>query len=140
MLPYWLLSYEEMQAMLLDRSDTNAPNQAMLLSKTVLEAKQNTVKGTPSLQSILTVDSPIPYDLNQVLFNLKQLDTAMIPGVKAGSEKQGPYFGKLTRFNQRLEAKLADKRLGFLFHLSENELKTDWMLHFCNTLMGAKQK
>lgn len=139
MLPYWLLSYEEMQAMLLDRSDTNAPNQAMLLSKTVLEAKQNTVKGTPSLQSILTVDSPIPYDLNQVLFNLKQLDTAMIPGVKAGSEKQGPYFGKLTRFNQRLEAKLADKRLGFLFHLSSPELKTDWMLHFCNTLMGAKQ-
>jgi hypothetical protein len=35
MLPYWLLTYEEMLAMLLDRSDSNAPNQAMVFSKTV---------------------------------------------------------------------------------------------------------
>jgi hypothetical protein len=27
-LPYWLLSYEEIEALLLDRSDSNAPNQA----------------------------------------------------------------------------------------------------------------
>jgi len=40
MLPYWLLTYEEMLAMLLDRSDSNAPNQAMLFSKTVFEKKQ----------------------------------------------------------------------------------------------------
>jgi len=46
MLPYWLLTYEEMQALLLDRSDTNAPNQAMQLSKNVNEAKEAKVVGT----------------------------------------------------------------------------------------------
>lgn len=40
-LPYWLLTYEEMQAMLLDRSDSNAPNQAMMFSTAVLESKKN---------------------------------------------------------------------------------------------------
>ncbi len=39
MLPYWLLTYEEMLAMLLDRSDNNAPNQAMIFSKTVFNEK-----------------------------------------------------------------------------------------------------
>ena len=29
-LPYWLLNYEEMLALMLDRSDSNAPNQAMV--------------------------------------------------------------------------------------------------------------
>ena len=32
-LPYWLLSYEEMLALMLDRSDTNAPNQAKASDK-----------------------------------------------------------------------------------------------------------
>ena len=32
-LPYWLLTYEEMLAMLLDRSDQNAPNQAMVFAR-----------------------------------------------------------------------------------------------------------
>jgi DNA helicase HerA-like ATPase len=34
-LPYWLISYEEMTTMLIDRSDQNAPNQAMVLSRTL---------------------------------------------------------------------------------------------------------
>lgn len=139
MLPYWLLSYEEMQAMLLDRSDANAPNQAMLLSKTVMEAKQDSIKEDESLSSVITVDSPVPYDLNAVLNKLKDLDTAMVPGSGKDGKKQGPYYGKLTRFNQRLETKLADKRLGFLFHLSEDELRNNWMEHLCSTLMGARQ-
>lgn len=46
MVPYWLLNYEEMQALLLDRSDQNAPNQAMLLSREVLCEKEKTVAGT----------------------------------------------------------------------------------------------
>ena len=36
-LPYWLLSYEEMLALMLDRSDSNAPNQAMVFSQAVIQ-------------------------------------------------------------------------------------------------------
>ncbi|MGV2686575.1 DUF87 domain-containing protein, partial [Clostridium perfringens] len=39
--PYWLLGYEDMTSMLVDRSDQNAPNQSMVLSRTVIAAKMS---------------------------------------------------------------------------------------------------
>ncbi len=138
MVPYWLLNYEEMQALLLDRSDQNAPNQAMLLSREVLNAKEKTVEGT-AYDKIITVDSPVAYDLKPLLKRLEELDEQMVPGAKAGTEKQGPYFGKLTRFNQRLANKLSDKRMGFMFSLNVGELKQDWLEQFCNALMDGTQ-
>lgn len=138
MVPYWLLNYEEMQALLLDRSDQNAPNQAMLLSREVLSAKEKTVEGT-AYDKIITVDSPVAYDLKPLLKRLEELDEQMVPGAKAGTEKQGPYYGKLTRFNQRLANKLSDKRMGFMFSLNAEELKLDWLGQFCKTLMDGAQ-
>lgn len=140
MLPYWLLTYEEMLAMLLDRSDSNAPNQAMLFSKMVFnekikyldEIKDTTFKGN------ITIDSPIPYKIENVLSELKKLDEEMVTGSRG--DKQGPYFGKLTRFIQRLEAKIQDKRLGFLFQISEDELQLNWMVDFCCKLMDGSAK
>jgi hypothetical protein len=136
MLPYWLLTYEEMLAMLLDRSDNNAPNQAMLFSKTVFTEKHkylDKVEDANNFKDSITIDSPIPYKIENVLQELKQLDEKMVPGSR--SEKQGPFFGKLTRFIQRLEAKKDDKRIGFLFHLSEDEMQLDWLNDFCRALM-----
>lgn len=138
MVPYWLLNYEEMQALLLDRSDQNAPNQAMLLSREVLSEKEKTVTGT-AFDKIITVDSPVAYDMRPMLKKLEDLDEQMVPGAKVGSEKQGPYFGKLTRFNQRLANKLSDKRMGFMFSLSAEELKQDWLEKFCKVLMDGEQ-
>ena len=140
MLPYWLLTYEEMLAMLLDRSDSNAPNQAMLFSKTVFTEKQkylDEVKDTIFKDSI-TIDSPIPYKLEKVLQELKRLDEGMVPGA-AGKEKQGSFFGKLTRFIQRLEAKKDDKRIGFLFQVSDDELQLNWLNDFCSALMHGSE-
>ena len=137
MLPYWMLTYEEMLAMLLDRSDSNAPNQAMLFSKTVYSEKQkylNYIKDTLFKDSI-TIDSPIPYRIEKVIEELEQLDVEMVSGARQGKEKQGAFYGKLTRFIQRLEAKSQDKRLGFLFQISEDELKIDWLNDFCSALM-----
>jgi len=135
MLPYWLLTYEEMLAMLLDRSDSNAPNQAMLFSKTVFSEKQeylDEVKDTTFKDSI-TIDSPIPYKIENVLQKLKRLDEEMVTGSRG--DKQGPFFGKLTRFIQRLEAKKDDKRIGFLFQVSDDELQLEWLNEFCSALM-----
>lgn len=140
MLPYWLLTYEEMLAMLLDRSDSNAPNQAMLFSKTIFTEKQkylDEVKDTIFKDSI-TIDSPIPYKLEKVLQELKRLDEGMVPGA-AGKEKQGPFFGKLTRFIQRLEAKKDDKRIGFLFQVSDDELQLNWLNDLCSALMHGSE-
>ena len=44
-LPYWLLTYEEMLSLMLDRSDNNAPNQAMMFSNQVIKHKKDFLHG-----------------------------------------------------------------------------------------------
>ncbi len=136
-LPYWLLSYEEMLAMLLDRSDQNAPNQAMLFSREVTHAKRQRLEADEKKEVLanFTVDSPVPYDLDSVLSSLKDVDTEMVAGARG--EKQGPFHGKLTRFIQRLEAKQSDRRLGFLFGLPDEAMTYDWMPTLCKRLLGG---
>lgn len=137
-LPYWLLSYEEMTAMLLDRSDTNAPNQSRALFDLILREKQSTAKtaGDVTTEANMTVESPIPYKIQAVLDELKRLDEEMVPGARAGSEKQGPLNSKLTRFIQRLESKIADKRLNFLFNDDAALLAYDWLPQLIEKILG----
>lgn len=115
-LPYWLLSHEELMSLMLDRSDQNAPNQAALFTRFVLEGKRDylmTCDHEDEAQKI-TVDSPVPFDIATLIEKLENKDAEMIQG-SAGREKQGPYHGKLTRFVQRLRTRVGDKRLNFMF-------------------------
>ena len=94
-LPYWLLSYEEVMAMMLDRSDQNAPNQARALFDLVIKQKKEKLKEN-NKQNILdnfTIDSPVPYSINEVLQELENKDTEMVPGSK-NRDKQGPLYAK----------------------------------------------
>jgi hypothetical protein len=135
-LPYWLLTYEEMLSLMLDRSDSNAPNQAMIFSNAVLKGKQSFLCeiGKAELSASITLDSPVPYDLNQLLTELLDKDREMVSG-SGGKDKQGTYFGKLTRFIQRLQTKQNDKRLNFMFSQDQNLLKYEYMLNLCSKVM-----
>ena len=136
-LPYWLLTYEEMLSLMLDRSDNNAPNQAMMFSSAVIDGKKQFLidADKAEMEANITLDSPIPYNLDALLSSLKSKDEEMVPGAKAGTEKQGPYFGKLTRFIQRLETKQKDKRLNFMFSSDDTLLDYNYMGKLCNKLM-----
>ena len=135
-LPYWLLTYDEMLSMMLDRSDNNAPNQAMVFSTEVMSEKKKYLQDSnkEDVASVITLDSPVPYSIQNVLQCLKTKDVEMVKGAK--SEKQGPYHGKLTRFIQRLEAKLNDKRLHFMFSDKPENMKYDYMAELCEHLMS----
>ena len=135
-LPYWLLTYEEMLSLMLDRSDNNAPNQAMMFSNAVIDGKKAFLceKGKHEMKANITLDSPIPYQLDSLLKELRDSDTKMVPGARG--EKQGPYNGKLTRFIQRLETKRGDKRLNFMFSSDESLLSYDYMVELCAKLMA----
>jgi len=135
-LPYWLLTYEEMIALMLDRSDSNAPNQAMMFSTSVIKGKRDYLesKSKSELAEIITLDSPTPYNLNSLLEYFKEEDVKIEKG-SSGRDKQGTYYGKLTRFIQRLEAKKSDKRLNFMFSNNSNLLSTNYMTDLCNRLM-----
>jgi len=135
-LPYWLLTYEEMLSLMLDRSDSNAPNQAMMFSNAVIDGKRAFLKSIErgDMTESITLDSPIPYDLKKLLNCLREKDTEKIPGARG--EKQGTYFGKLTRFIQRLETKKNDKRLNFMFGEDSSLLDYSYMKELCEKLMS----
>lgn len=137
-LPYWLLSYEEIEALLLDRSDSNAPNQSRTLFDLIIKHKKEQLE-KENKQDVLinfTVESPIPYKISDVLDELiyKDKDETQ-PGAKAGTTKAGPLHDKLTRFIQRLKSKRVDKRLNFLFNSDDELLKYDWFLSLINKLL-----
>ncbi|MFW2541598.1 ATP-binding protein [Primorskyibacter sp. 2E107] len=140
-LPYWLLGYEALVSMFVDRSDQNAPNQSMIMTRTIVDAKKGTldpVKHEEILENF-TIDSPVPFDINSVLQNLKDLDEEMVPGARG--EKQGPYHGKLSRLIGRLEAKRHDRRLAFLFQPPNECMDMEWlerMVHAISTGRGAQ--
>ena len=126
-LPYWMLNNEEMLSMLLDRSDQNAPNQASRFRLHVRSLKHKTLTevGDKNVEMTFTVDSPIPYDLPALLDELKKDNTRKGQG-KSGPIK-GPWEDKLTRFIARLEAKLSDRRYGFMFQPPSNALEYGWL-------------
>ena len=134
-LPYWLLSYEEIEAMLLDRSDSNAPNQSRALFDLIIKYKKEKLEEEDQQEVLnnFTVESPIPYDINKVLSALEDKDSEMVPGAR--TEKQGPLHGKLTRFIQRLKSKQSDKRLNFIFNSEDELLKYDWFVSFVKNLL-----
>ena len=136
-LPYWLLTYEEMLSLMLDRSDSNAPNQAMVFSQAVMEGKRSLLdaSGHPDLSEAITLDSPVPYKMDQILELLDYKNREMVTGANS-REKQGDFYGKLSRFIQRLEAKVNDKRLNFMFAKDDMLLEFDYMDVLCKHLMA----
>lgn len=141
-LPYWLLTYDEMLSLMLDRSDNNAPNQAMIFSRTVLQEKELFLKKNDKLSLLenLTIDSPVPYKINDLIKVFEDLDTKMVPGASPGKEKQGEFYGKLSRFIQRLSAKIEDKRLNFMFAQEPDLLSYDYMNLLCKELMAPSSQ
>lgn len=139
-LPYWLLGYEALLSLFVDHSDQNAPNQAMMMTRCITNAKKATLTD-PAHKDILanfTIDSPVPFDISTVLAELERLNSEMVPGAKAGTEKQGPYFDKLSRLIARLEAKRQDRRLGFLFQPPAECMQMGWLEKIVHSLIGGR--
>ena len=127
-LPYWLLNRDEMLSMILDRSDQNAPNQASRFTLHVRSLKGQTLdaEGKARIKKTYTVDSPIPYDVKQLVDLLNTDNTTKGVG-KNNAPVKGDWEDKLTRFLSRLEAKLDDRRYGFMFSPPPAAMKYDWL-------------
>lgn len=140
-LPYWLLSYDAMVSMFIDRSDNNAPNQAMVISRTIIEAKRKYLSehGQDELVDNFTIDSPIPFNLADVVTELERLDQEDVPGARTGTTKAGDFKGKLGRLIQRLTNKQTDRRLGFLFQGGDATLDYNWLSTLSKALIAGSQ-
>ncbi len=138
-LPYWLLTYEEMLALLLDRTDQNAPNQAMVLSREVILAKRAKLEkdNKKEILANFTIDSPVPFDLEIVFEKLIFWNEQKVEGATKGKMIKGDFNNKLSRFIQRLDAKRSDRRLAFLFNAPEQSMEYEWMTTLCTHLIGS---
>ena len=136
-LPYWLLDYEALISMFVDRSDQNAPNQAMIIARTVVQMKRRFLEenNQKELLDNFTIDSPVPFSMDALLEELNRLNVEMVPGAR--TEKQGDFHGKLSRMIARLENKRTDRRLGFLFQPSEEASKLSWLSDLSRTLLAG---
>lgn len=140
-LPYWLLSYDALVSMFIDRGDNNAPNQAMVISRAVIQAKRDYLiaNDQTDLSENFTIDSPIPFDIAAVISELERLDLEDVPGARSGSTKAGDFKGKLGRLIQRLTTKQTDRRLGFLFKGGSATLKYEWLTTLSTALIAGSR-
>ena len=75
-LPYWLLKYEEMEELFLDRSNPlNIPSQRTFLKQALRRLRHEAAKGL-DLTSLYTVDSPVYFSLKQLRCYANNLNAA----------------------------------------------------------------
>lgn len=148
-LPFWLLSFDEIQTLMIDNKDQSAPNQSMAVYEAILELKKQTLEkyDKNDVKERFTVNSPIPFDINDLISILKEKNEQEIETgefYKSGDKKdqpktiQGPLHNKLTRLLIRLKNKVEDRRYGFIFQAPEGWNQYDSLYQIANTLLGHK--
>ncbi len=112
-LPYWLMNSEELLGLMVDRSESAAPNQIAKFKELLQVAKENHPENKALSIKKITVDTPVFFDLSSILNEFRRLDTEMVAG--ATKQKQGPLFGDFTRLLMRIDSRLNDKRYDLIF-------------------------
>lgn len=111
-IPFWLMSFEELVEIFVDPMDENAGSQITVLKDLIVESKKGQ---NPRLADILTIDTPVYFDLAEVRAKIQYLDTERISGLGAQGAKEGPFYAKFSRFIVRLDSKMNDPRYAFMF-------------------------
>lgn len=107
-MPYWLLTYEELIELLIDRSDPNASVQIAFLRSAVLELKRE-ANADLGLGHI-TVDSPIYFPLEALVKHFKDTNETT---ADFGKSKTA-LTGKFDQLLVKLQSRLNDTRYDFL--------------------------
>ena len=138
-LPYWLLNAEELQAMFVDRSEFNAHNQVMVFQDTVVAEKKKQLDklNKTSVLNAFTLDSPVPFSIENVIAELDHMNMEKVQGSRG--EKQGPFYGQFNRLLVRLNSKITDKRYGFLFQAPDAAHEYDAMAQMMKRLMDYSE-
>jgi DNA helicase HerA-like ATPase len=115
-LPYWLMNLAELQETFIDERDENAATQLTMFKDLIVSSKKGK---NPGLADVLTVDTPVYFDLAEVRAKIQYYDTEKITGMTGSGAKEGPFYGKFTRFLVRLDSRLNDPRYAFMFKPKE---------------------
>ena len=114
-LPYWLMNSEELLGLMVDRSESAAPNQIAKFKELLQAAKEDHTENQELGLDRITIDTPVFFSFDSILTEFRQLDKQMVPG--AGTKlKQGPLFGQFSRLLMRIDSRLNDRRYDLIFH------------------------
>jgi DNA helicase HerA-like ATPase len=113
-LPYWLMNSEELLGLMVDRSESAAPNQIAKFKELLQAAKDRHPENTTLGLDRITIDTPVYFDFAEILNEFRRLDTQMVAGQRG--ERQGPLFGQFTRLLMRVDSRLNDRRYDLIFH------------------------
>lgn len=112
-LPYWLMNSEEILGLMVDRSESAAPNQIAKFKELLQAAKEQHPENKGLGIAKITIDTPVFFDFEAILRDFRDLDVQMVTGQRG--ERQGPLFGQFTRLLMRIDSRLNDKRYDLIF-------------------------
>ena len=112
-LPYWLMNSEELLGLMVDRSESAAPNQIAKFKELLQSAKERHPENAALNIKKITIDTPVFFDFDGILREFRRLDTEMVQGSKG--LKQGSLYGDFTRLLMRIDSRLNDRRYDLIF-------------------------
>lgn len=112
-LPYWLMNSEELLGLMVDRSESAAPNQIAKFKEILQSAKEQHPENQGLGIKKITIDTPVFFDFAAILNEFRRLDTEMVTGQRG--QKQGPLFGEFSRLLMRIDSRLNDRRYDPIF-------------------------
>jgi len=91
----------------------------------------------PEMSSMITIDTPVYYDLSEIRAKLAVLDSEK-NNYGCDSER-GTFYGKFARFLVRLDGKLNDPRYAFMFRL-KNYVQSSAIKRFAIEDTGCRRQ
>lgn len=113
-LPYWLMNCEELLGLMVDRSESAAPNQITKFKELLQRAKEDVEENKHLELTKITIDTPVYFNFEDIINEFRRLDTERVPGARG--EKNGPLNGEFSRLLMRIDSRLNDKRYDLIFH------------------------
>lgn len=112
-LPYWLMNSEELLGLMVDRSESAAPNQIAKFKQLLQEAKKSHQENINLNLKKITIDTPVYFDFAGILNEFRRLDTEMVQGARG--PKKGDLHGDFSRLLMRIDSRLNDSRYDLIF-------------------------
>jgi hypothetical protein len=138
-LPFWLFEIDELALIVLNADDPNAADQRLWLIQRIEAMKRGSLgaAGNYDTMATATVDSPVPYRIQDLLASAERDEVEQIILQPSGKVLPGPYAGKLRSLINRIEARCADPRYAFVFQPPEESYSLDWLSQMALTLLQS---
>lgn len=138
-LPFWLLEIEELAMIVLNEDDPHSADQRLWLIQRIEGLKRSTLGmgGFYDEMATATVDSPVPYRMDDLLQAAERDEIEQIVLQPSGKVVPGAYAGKLRGLITRLEARQADPRFGFIFQPPKSADSLDWLSEMAIKLLQS---